>query len=245
MPPVWSRKRLWILGGTSLLAVALVVIFSGMFRTKPMITDARVREIFAGKDSAMTVEEFFAWVDWMRQKRPMSLEATEALLGVRLRRLKPSEDFLRTDAKFLKWQGPNYLENLDREGRNEQIGIAEWASGPWKEINFFRYRPSDDCPAIIEFSLRPEVIRISKGEMVRHLGAPGVHWNPPVENFGEGEERFPQGLVPNLYFYVYKRPRDDLECFFKDRNAHDVLHDELPLQGGRFEFRLKPEAKGW
>lgn len=246
MALVWSRKRLWVLGGVGLLALALAVIFSGLFRAKPMITDARVREIFAGKGSPMTVDEFFAWVDWMRQKRPMSLEETEKLLGIRFRRLRPSEDFMRTDAESLKWQAPNYLETLDREGRTKQIGVAEWPSGPWKEIHFFRYDRSDDSAAIIDFSVRPEVIRISKGHMVRHLGIPRVEWDPPVENFGTGgKDRFPQGLAPKNYYCVYQRPRDETTLFFDEHSAHDVLHDQLPLRGGRFGFSLKPQEKGW
>lgn len=241
-----SRKRLWVLGGLGLLALVLIAILSGMIRTKRMITDLRVREIFAGKGPTMTADEFFAWIDWMRRKRPMSIEETESLLGVRFRRLTPSEDFLRTDAEALKWQAPNYLEFLDQQGRKNQIGVVEWPSGPWKEIHFFRYEPSDDVPAFIDFSLRREVIRVFKKEMIRLLGHAGVQWNPPVENiYATGPDRFPQGLVPKEYWWVYPRHKDEVTFFFDDHSMHDVLHDELPLRAGQIELRLKAKEKHW
>ncbi|CAB4242873.1 protein of unknown function [Methylacidimicrobium sp. AP8] len=241
-----SSKRLWMVAALAIPAFVVAVTGSGVLWSRKMITDARVREIFAGKGAPMTADEFFSWVDWIRQKRPMTLAETEALLGIRFRRLTPKEEFLLENGpEDIKLQGPEYEKGLEERAQKEEIGVVEFASGPWYFLDFHRGKRPDSY-AVLGFGVRPEVIRISKGAVVRHLGVPAMQWDPPVENpNATGADRFPQGIVPKNFQWVYERKRDQVVLNFNDQSARDLLHDQLPLQGGIIELRPKPKEKTW
>ncbi|MDD4933401.1 MAG: hypothetical protein PHO89_08060 [Methylacidiphilaceae bacterium] len=225
---VWSRKRLWLVGGMGLLATALAALFAATHPGKKMISPERVREIFSGKGAPMTADDFFGWIEFMRRNKPHTVADAEKLLGIRFSRLTPKEDFVRTEGiEELKYQGPDMEKKLEMDAKTMEIGLAEWPAGPWKELTFTALL--DTHTAEINFILRPEIALISKKEMIHHLGRPGLVWDSPRIMRREGKLFYPEGITAKNFMFVYEA--DGVSLNFEDPDIRDVIKPH-PLVSG-------------
>ncbi|QSR84557.1 hypothetical protein [Methylacidimicrobium sp. B4] len=242
MASVRSPKWLWMVGGMGLLAAALLGAYWVTHPPRKMISIERVHEIFSGRGAPMTADDFFDWIELLRQKRPLSLEAVEKILGVRLRRLTPKEEFIRKRGiEELKRQGPLMEKGMDEDAKVKEVGVVEWPSGPWKEIVCDYHRNFETL--WIRFVLRPEVLPIRKSAMLHHLGRfPGVLWDSSPISVKDGKLYYPQGITAKNPCFVYEREKDEVELYFGDPELREVTFPR-PLVSGYLGISAMPFAK--